>query len=65
VALISLVPFDLAGTGLLEPFGCAFMCFHFRHSLFFQGLRNAALLRPRALLALPGARSALHPFQQL
>src|SRR5262245_30369305 len=28
---------------------------------FIQGLRHAPLLRPHAMLALPGARSAFHP----
>lgn len=37
VALESLGPFDLAGPGLFEPFGCAFVCFQFRHCLFFKG----------------------------
>src|SRR5262249_19377754 len=31
MALKSLGPFDLTGPGLLEPLGCAFVCFHFRH----------------------------------
>ena len=69
MALISLVPFDLAGTGLLEPFGCAFVCLHFRHVVLFKGsaipFASLRVLRPRALLALSGARSALHPLQYL
>ncbi len=40
MALISLVPFDLAGTGLLEPFGCAFVRLHFRHKVVFSRPRN-------------------------
>src|SRR5947209_5726939 len=32
VALVSLATLDLAGGSLLEPLGCAFVCFHFRHN---------------------------------
>jgi hypothetical protein len=33
MALKSLGPFDLAGPGFLEPFGCAFVCLQFRHKV--------------------------------
>src|SRR5947209_12606948 len=41
MALVSLATLDLAGGSLLEPLGCAFVCFHFRHNFAADALKCA------------------------
>src|SRR6185312_12460734 len=61
VALKSLVPFDLAGTGFLEPFGCALVCFHFRHVFFSRAPQSPSLRSGCFALALCSRCPALAP----
>src|SRR5436305_7638258 len=61
MALVSLATLDLAGGSFLEPLGCAFVCFHFRHNF----AADALHARFPILFMFRWSRLAFHPVRAL